>query len=117
MDSSGAVPEVTPPTRDPTIMARLSAQLTTVAENGRRGATLTAIDTSVVSKAEFEAKFRSSPQVLRGITTDWAAQAHWSSSAALLTRWGERTKFRVGDDESNEPVLMRLDDYVRYLPR
>ena len=72
---------------------------------------------ATLSKAEFEAKFRSSPQVLRGVTTDWAAQAHWSSSAALLTRWGERTKFRVGDDESNEPVLMRLDDYVRYLPR
>ena len=102
---------VQPPPRDSKISVQLTAQCDSIIGSS---SLLTPIDTAVVSKDEFEEVYRMTPQVLQSVTEGWEAQQHWASAEALLDRWGEGTRFRVADDEANEPVLMRLGDYVRY---
>ena len=104
--------QVKAPPRDPTVAPQLADQLDALAHRG--GSELPPIDTATLAKEDFEGLYRATPQILQGVTKGWAAATNWADEASLLARWGGKTRFRVGDDETNEPVLMRLSDYLHY---
>ena len=112
LQSSGDSAEAKPTPRDPKRDAQLRAQVEALCSSGKTQ--LEPIDCKDVTKAEFEKRFARTPQIIDGFTAGWAAAEHWATPAKLLRRWGEQTRIRVGDDEANEPVRMRLDDYLHY---
>ena len=112
LHSSGDSAEAKPTPRDPKRDAQLRAQVEALCSSGKTQ--LEPIDCKAVTTAEFEERFARTPQIIDGFTAGWAAAEHWAEPAKLLRRWGEQTRIRVGDDEANEPVRMRLDDYLHY---
>ncbi|KAI8332162.1 hypothetical protein EDC96DRAFT_526691 [Choanephora cucurbitarum] len=76
--------------------------------------TLERIDYRVVSKKEFIDKYESKniPVIITHVTDDWKANKHWTEKY-LLENYGSQL-FKVGDDDDNNNVYMKMKHFLYY---
>ncbi|KAI9245502.1 hypothetical protein EDC94DRAFT_530191 [Helicostylum pulchrum] len=75
---------------------------------------LTRIDYRFVSKKEFVDRYEAKniPVVITHVTDEWKANKHWTNEY-LLKNYGSHL-FKVGDDDNNNNVYMKMKHFLYY---
>lgn len=76
--------------------------------------TVPRIDYRMVSKKEFVEKYEAKniPVVITHVTDEWTANQHWSEEY-LMENYGSHL-FKVGDDDDNNNVYMKMKHFLYY---